>query len=160
MRGPFARLHPLFLAGTWFVVSGDERGLSLEILPWTAAFDPKSPLGLSRRPEGPGCSAAHVLISSVHSRDHLLAIAAEAGWHAQDVETGMFRIVKLWIDEVVLVEVLAAGEAGRYVESFGTAGLPSLDARLRCLETESSEALSRNFSPSVIAEAFASSCGE
>ena len=144
---------PPFPFGSWFVVAGDDRGSSLEILPSTAVFDPQSPLGLRHRDAEPACSGAHVLIDSVHAAEQIFAVAAKQGWLAQEVETGMFRIVKLWIDEFILVEVLPAGESERYVENFGAAGLASLDTKLRQFETDLSDGFARKFTPSVIADA-------
>jgi len=150
---------PPFPFGSWFVVAGDNRGTSLEILPSTAVFDPRSPLGLRHRASEPACSGAHVLIDSVCTAEQIFTLAGKQGWPAQEVETGMFRIVKLWIDEYVLVEVLPAGESERYVENFGASGLASLDTKLRQLETDLSDGLARKFSPSVITDALGAPAG-
>lgn len=144
---------PPFPYGAWFVLAGDQNGSALEILPHTAVFDPESPLGVRYRTRDPEVSNGHVLISSVKTRDELANLAAEAGWRFQDVETGLFRIVKLWIDGVVLVEVFARGEAARYVEAFGSGGRDTIESRLRALEREVGEALSAKVAADVIADA-------
>lgn len=53
----------------------------------------------------------------------------------------------------MLAEFLAQGEAGRYVEAFGAAGLASLDGKLRALEQEVAVALSARLSPKILAAA-------
>jgi hypothetical protein len=68
------------------------------------------------------------------------------------VETGLFRIVKLWIDGNVLVEFLAKGEIDRYVAAFGPSGFNALDGKLRDLEARLAGALSQKFPPEVLAE--------
>lgn len=135
---------PPFPEGAWFVVAGDDRGSLLEILPATAAFDPDAPLGLCWRPATFEPVGTHVLVSAVLGQDEIETIARREGWRAQEVETGLFKIVKLWIDGTVLVEVFPEGEARRYIEAFGIAGLPGLDSRLRDLEAKMTEALGRN----------------
>ncbi len=132
---------PPFPHGAWLVVAGDAQGSFLEILPAGFVFDPNAPLGLSQRPQAFEPAATHVLVSASVTSEEIVAVAAREGWRTQEVETGLFRIVKLWIDRTVLVEFLGRGEAGRYVEAFGASGLPSLDGKLRNLETELAGAL-------------------
>jgi hypothetical protein len=71
-------------------------------------------------------------------------------------ETGLFRIIKVWIDGNVLVELLAKGEADRYVEVFGSRGAAQLDRKLRDLEVKLAGALSQKFPPEVLAGALGS----
>ncbi|UVK38584.1 hypothetical protein LHFGNBLO_005766 [Mesorhizobium sp. AR10] len=144
---------PPFPHGAWLVVAGDDRGSFLEILPASTVFDPDAPLGIRQRPAPHEPVTAHVLVSAAVSSDAIQAAAAREGWRTQEVETGLFRIVKLWIDDNVLVELLAKGEAGRYIEAFGAAGMPSLGGRLRDLETKLAGALAQKLPPQVLAEA-------
>lgn len=144
---------PPFPHGSWFVLAGDQNGSALEILPYTTVFDPQTPLGVRHRKRDPEAGSGHVLISSVKTREELAKLAAEAGWRFQEVETGLFKIVKLWIDDVVLVEVFAQGEAARYVEAFGPEGRSTIDSKLRALEREVGEGLSTKVPPEVLADA-------
>lgn len=144
---------PPFPHGAWLVVAGDDRGSFLEILPATSVFDPHAPLGIRQRPATFEPVTAHVLVSAAVDSEAIQAAAAREGWRTQEVETGLFKIVKLWIDGNVLVEFLAKGEAGRYVEAFGTSGMPSLDRKLRDLEAELAGVLSRQLPSEVLAEA-------
>jgi len=132
---------PPFPRGTWLVVAGDAQGSFLEVLPATSVFDPDAPLGIRQRPAKYEPMSAHVLIS---------AAAAREGWHTEEVETGLFKIIKLWIDGTILVELLAKGEADRYVAAFGSAGTASLDRKLRDLEAKLAGALSQKFPPEVL----------
>lgn len=132
---------PPFPHGASLVVAGDAQGSFLEILPAAFVFDPDVPLGLRQRPANFEPAGTHVLVSASVTAGEIEAAAKREGWRTQEVETGLFRIVKLWIDGTVLVEFLAKGEAGRYVETFGEAGLASLDGKLRDLETKLAGAL-------------------
>jgi hypothetical protein len=149
MRAP----TPPFPHGAWFVLAGDDRGSFLEILPATAVFDPDAPLGLRQRPASFAPGSGHVLVSTVKSSEEIEAIAKREGWRSQEVETGLFKIVKLWIDGTVLVELFAKGEADRYIQAFGAPGIATLDGTLRDLETKLADALGEKLPPHVLAEA-------
>jgi len=144
---------PPFPSGAWLVVAGDVEGSFLEILPATSVFDPDAPLGIRQRPATSEPVSAHVLVSAAVSGEAIKATAKREGWRAEEAETGLFRIVKLWIDGNVLVEFLAKGETERYVAAFGAAGMASLDGRLRDLEAKLAGAFSQKFPPEVLAEA-------
>ncbi|MCA9861849.1 MAG: hypothetical protein KC442_09855 [Thermomicrobiales bacterium] len=144
---------PPFPYGAWLVCAGDAYGSFLEIVPQTTVFDPDAPLGVRQRPARAEVGSAHVLVRSPLSATDIQTVASRAGWRAQEVETGLFRIIKLWIEDVVLVELLAQGDADRYVKTFGTAGMASLDGKLRALESEMAVILSTRLSPEMLAEA-------
>jgi uncharacterized RmlC-like cupin family protein len=153
MRAP----TPPFPFGSWFVLAGDDRGSFLEILPATAVFDPDAPLGLKQRPANFAPGSGHVLISTVKCGEEIETIAKREGWRSQEVETGLFKIVKVWIDGTVLVELFARGEAQRYVETFGGPGMATLESRLRDLETTLASALAAKLSPQILADALGQS---
>jgi hypothetical protein len=144
---------PPFPYGAWLVCAGDEHGTFLEIVPATTVFDPKAPLGVLQGPEVHRPNAAHVLIGSPLDSQSLLKRAADEGWPAQEVETGLFKIVKVWVEGHLLVEFLADGEAGRYADAFGHKGMPSLDGKLRAMEQELGAVLATKLSPQMLAEA-------
>jgi hypothetical protein len=144
---------PPFPQASWFVVFGDAHGSLLEVLPATTAFDPDAPLGLRQRPASCDPLTSHVLVRAVVNADAIQAAADREGWRTQQVETGLFKVFKLWIDGNVLVEFLTAGEALRYAAAFGDAGLPSLDGQLRDLECKLAAALSARLLPGVLAGA-------
>lgn len=148
MRAP----SPPFPHGAWFVLAGDDRGSLLEILPATAVFDPDAPLGLRRRPAVFEPVGTHVLVGTIRGAEEIEAIAAREGWRSQQVETGLFRIVKIWIDGTVLVELFAEGEAGRYVDTFGASGMATLQGKLRDLEAKMAAMLAAKTSPEQIRE--------
>jgi hypothetical protein len=149
MRAP----TPPFPHGAWFVLAGDDRGSYLEILPATAVFDPDAPLGLKHRPATFPRGSSHVLISTIKSSGEIEAIAKREGWRSQEVETGLFKIVKVWIDETVLVELFAEGEAQRYIDAFGASGMATLENKMRDLETTLGSALAEKLPPQVLAAA-------
>lgn len=142
-----------FPHGAWFVLAGDDRGSFLEILPATAVFDPDAPLGLKQRPASFAPGSAHVLITTVKNSAEIETIAKREGWRSQEIETGLFKIVKIWIDGTVLVELFAKGEAQRYIDTFGAQGMATLEDKLRELEVKLAGALAQKLPPQVVAEA-------
>jgi hypothetical protein len=144
---------PPFPYGAWLVCTGDAHGTFLEIVPATTRFEPEAPLGVRQGPEVATPGSAHVLVSSPLPADAIKEVASREGWTAQEVETGLFKIVKLWVEDVILVEFLARGEAERYTDTFGTKGMLSLDGRLRELEQSLGPVLAAKLPPQVIAEA-------
>jgi catechol 2,3-dioxygenase-like lactoylglutathione lyase family enzyme len=138
---------PPFPHGAWFLLAGDDRGSFLEILPATTVLDADAPLGLRQRPATYEPVNAHVLIGATVGGDEIAAVAEREGWRVQEVETGLFRVVKLWIDGTVLVELLARGDAARYVETFGEPGMATLDRKLRALEAKMADVLSAQMTP-------------
>src|SRR5688500_1073458 len=145
MRAP----SPPFPHDAWFVLAGDDRGSFLEILPATTVFDPDAPLGLKQRPVDLALGSGHVLISTIKSGEEIETIAKREGWRWQEVETGLFKIVKVWIDGAVLVELFADGEAQRYIDVFGASGMATLESKLRELETTLGNALAAKLPPQV-----------
>lgn len=130
MRAPV----PPFPQGAWFVVAGDDRGSFVEVLPASVVLDADAPFGVRHRYVVADNSSYHLLLGSMIDAGDIEAVGAREGWRAQLVETGLFSVVKLWIDDTVLVEVLPAGERERYVWTFGSLGLSALESELRKLE--------------------------
>lgn len=144
---PVRAPSPPFPHGTWFLLAGDDRGSFLEILPATTVLDPDAPLGLRQRPATFEPMNSHVLIGAAVSGEEIAAIAEREGWRVQEVETGLFKVAKLWIDGTILIELLAGNETARYVETFGEAGMAALDDKLRDLEAKMADVLSARMTP-------------
>lgn len=143
---------PPFPYGSHLVCFGDAAGTFLEVLPATTAFDPEAKLGIRQRPAPSERGTAHVLVSSPLAEVEIERIAAREGWLMQAVETGLFRIVKVWVENSFLVELFAKGEAQRYIDTFGAEGMASLPEKLRELESSMSKAFA-SLPPEMVAEA-------
>ena len=50
------------------------------------------------------------------------------------VDARLFKVIKVWIENAVLIEFLTPEIASSYVATFGPAGMATLDVRLRELE--------------------------
>lgn len=150
---PVRAPSPPFPYGSWFVVMGDDKGSMLEILPSTSVLTPDAPLGVCQRSGGARPGSAHVLVRAAVDAATIAAAAKAEGWPVQEVETGFFRVVKLWIDGVTLIEFLTEDEAVRYAAVFGTPGLAELDGRLRDLEADLAPKLAAKLPPKLLTDA-------
>jgi hypothetical protein len=128
---------PPFPEGSWFVCVGDAQGSYLEVLPTQWVFDPQARGGLVKGEAAPRRTGFHVLLGTPRSRAEVEAIATAAGWRVELVRTPLFSLVKVWVDGAQLLEILPADLAAEYLATFGPAGLPGLDQRLRALESGS-----------------------
>jgi hypothetical protein len=143
---------PPFPTGAWFVVLDDDAGGMLELLPDRTILDPDAPLGIARRAGPPGRSGAHVLVTSPLPMAEILTLAESEGWRASRVESGLFEIVKVWVQDAFLVEFISTDCLDRYVQTFNRAGLPHLDGKLRQLEQDLSQKLASMMPPAKLAE--------
>ena len=125
---------PPFPAGSWFVCAGDARGSYLEVLPLGHVFAPDAPGGLRPDPAASVHSGGHILVSSPLTPGEISAAATAAGWRSDVADTRLFQVIKVWVENTVLVEFLTADTAADYLRTFDKMGLGDLDARLRQLE--------------------------
>lgn len=135
---------PPFPEDSWYVCLGDEQGSQVEIMPWGHTHDPNRPMDLGTNPEMPAHSGVHFLIGSERSPEELQAIAARVGWRAKPVDTGLFKLLKIWVENEFLVEFLPREWAADYRATFGAAGTETLDAKLRRTESMIREALAKH----------------
>jgi hypothetical protein len=125
---------PPFPTGSWFVCFGDKAGSFLELLPWGHVLDPDARTGARPEADPQRLTAAHVLVGTPLSADEVLRMAEHVGWKAEVADTRLFRVVKVWVENAVLLEVLPPEMAESYRRTFDAAGVADLDRRLRRLE--------------------------
>jgi hypothetical protein len=144
---------PPFPYGAWLVILGDAHGSFLEILPATTVLDPDAPLGMVQRPGNRGIGSAHVLVGTPLPAEAIQEVASREGWRAQEVETGLFKIIKLWVEDNVLVELITPDEQERYIAAFGADGMTTIDGKLRDLEASLADALAQKLPAKVLEDA-------
>ena len=126
---------PPFPVETRFVLLGDAAGGMIELLPWGTIHSPVEN-GLPNDHEMRPFSASHVLVSSPHSAETLVSVAQHQQLRATLIDAGLFKFVKVWIEDSFLLELLPAETASAYSDVFSAAGWSTVDERLRQLERQ------------------------
>jgi len=125
---------PPFPKDSWFVCLGDEFGTLIEVMPWGETRDASTPTGVGHDPQMRQSSGSHILIATPRSSEEVLEIGAQLGWRAELASAGLFRFVKVWVENSFLVELLPPEFRDEYVNAFGRAGIHKLEWQLRDIE--------------------------
>lgn len=125
---------PPFPGDSWFVLSGDDAGSFVEILPWGAVLAPHARFGVGEDQAMRPHAGSHVLLSTPRGEEEVSALAENAGWLVQSVDARLFKVLKVWIDNATLVEFLTPAMREAYVETFDRQGIASLNGKLRAVE--------------------------
>lgn len=125
---------PPFPQDSWFVLYGDEAGSFIELLPWGAVLTPETRFGIGQDDAMRPHAGSHVLLSTPRAEGEIRALAAHQRWKVELVDARLFKVLKVWIDDAILVELLTPAMVPAYVETFGALGLSALDSKLRDLE--------------------------
>ena len=125
---------PPFPAESWFVCLGDDFGTLIEVMPWGEIRDATKSNGVGHDPEMRRSSGSHILIGTPLSCVRLWGAAAHYGWRTELASAGLFKFVKMWVENSFLVELLPPEHHNEYLRAFGREGIDQLDWKLRELE--------------------------
>jgi hypothetical protein len=125
---------PPFPPNAWFVCHGDDRGCLIEVMPWGEVRDPNAPGGAGHDEHMRARTGWHALLSTSTPLEDIAEIAYQQGWRFDRTDAGLFRFVKVWVEDTTLVEFMSEAQAAEYTASFGGRGLKSLETKLRALE--------------------------
>lgn len=132
------------VAGAWIAVANDNSGLAIEVYPDGMAHHPGTgepdpavvpngpqtlpwedqiyPDGAQLRP-----SAFHLALTTQLSDQAVIELARAAGFRTVPCDRGgVFRLVEVWLDNMVLVEVLNSAETARYRSFMNPAGCAAM----------------------------------
>jgi hypothetical protein len=125
---------PPFPGGAWFVCLGDEHGTLIEVMPWGETRDAAGRNGVGHDAEMRETSGSHILVGTPLSAAEAIDAAARFGWRAEMASAGLFKFVKVWVENSFLVELLPPEYRDEYRAAFGAAGIDQLDGKLRAIE--------------------------
>ena len=60
--------------------------------------------------------------------------ALDAGWEYGHADAGLYKLTKVWVEGMFLVEVMTRSQAAEYQSIFGIEGTETLEAKLNALE--------------------------
>jgi hypothetical protein len=138
---------PPFPKAAWFVCCGDEVGTLVEVMPWGETRDASSPRGVSFDADMRETSGAHVLMSTPHRADHIFTLAEREDWRVENADAGLFKFIKVWVENTFLVELMTPEMTRAYVAAFGAAASHEIDGKLRALEQTIAAAMQRVSEP-------------
>ena len=110
----------------WVVLADDGRGSAIEVYPRGAVLEPgpgdTDVQGHVAEPAA-ALSATHVAVATPLGEADVHAIAAAEGWRSVTHWRGdMFRVIEVWVDNRLLVEVLTAEMQAQYVRALSATG--------------------------------------
>ena len=126
--------------GAWIAVARDNSGTAVEVYPRTMAHHPgKGVADPAHQAGGPQTmpwedqifadgeqirpSAFHFAITTTRNEEEILRAAERAGFRAIGCDRGgVFRVVEVWLEDTILVEVLTPEETKRYRSFMNPAG--------------------------------------
>jgi hypothetical protein len=130
--------------GAWIAVCNDGSGLAIEVYPDTMAHHPgQGEADPEAAPAGPTTmpwedqifpdgtqsrpSAFHLALTSALTEEQVIHLARSAGLRALYCDrAGVFGLVEVWLDNIILIEVLSRKEAERYQAFMNPQGVAAM----------------------------------
>ena len=109
---------------SWVAFAGDERNTGIECYPHDVRITPSKelrPAGFEiprdKQASDDRRSAEHAAIATPLSQKEVCAIGEREGWLARYAQRGAFGVVELWIENVLLFEVLTPELQKQYYDT-------------------------------------------
>ncbi|MFM0001877.1 hypothetical protein PQR57_12680 [Paraburkholderia dipogonis] len=116
--GGFHAPFPSF-PDSWMAIAGDDRGSIIETYPNDRVLSPdgEQVSSVPGSSTAPRYSAFHIAIASKLSPEEVFAIGEREGWRAVRCTRGrnFFDVIELWIENVLLIEVLTEEMQKQYL---------------------------------------------
>jgi len=108
---------PNFPAGSRFVLTGDEHGTMVEVVPHGTEFEPAEEEAAMRvEPHSRSLfNGTHAYISVNKTPEELFAIGAREGWLTRRCDRGPFELVECWVENRLLIELAPPAMRDQYV---------------------------------------------
>ena len=115
MGGQIVPAPPNFRPNSWFVLTGDQHGTLVEVLPLSTEMWPDEvEAGFHQGASAPYV-ATHAYISVNVSAETLLQIGAREGWLTRLCDRGPFDLVEFWIENRQVIEFAPPEMAAKYL---------------------------------------------
>ena len=110
---------PNFLEDSWFVLTGDEHGTLVEVMPDGTELRPDGEeAGFARAPVASPYNACHALISVKADVEQVMELGLRAGWLTRRCRRGPFEVIECWIDNRQMIEIATPAMAQEYLDFF------------------------------------------
>ena len=115
MGGQVVPAPPNFRPDSWFLLTGDQHGTLVEVLPLGTELQPDDgEAGFHQGASAPYVPT-HAYISVLVSAETLLHIGEREGWLTRYCDRGPFDLIELWIENRQLIEFATPEMTAKYV---------------------------------------------
>ena len=115
LGGQVVPAPPNFRPDSWFILSGDQHGTMVEVLPLGTELWPQDDEAGFRAGVTTPYVPAHAYISVAVSAETLQQIGKREGWMVRHCDRGPFDLVELWIENRQLIEFAPPEMSAKYV---------------------------------------------
>jgi hypothetical protein len=99
---------------------GDDHGSGIEVFPLGTELIPgegQSPPLFRHNPAASPFGATHAALSVQRTKEEIFALAGREGWRAVELPRGQFRVIELWIENHVMLELLTEEMTREYLQA-------------------------------------------
>jgi hypothetical protein len=119
MGGQVVPAPPHFPEDSWFLLTGDEYGTLVEVLPDGAEIRPNDEeAGFGVTPGRPPYVATHAYISVPASAERVVEIGEREGWLTRRCDRGPFDLIECWVENRLMIEFAPPEMARKYLDLF------------------------------------------
>lgn len=107
-------------AGSHITIAGDAHGTAIEVYPLGTELLPGSrsePVHAVTNAQHPNFTATHAALSVAHDEERIKSIAAREDWRAVTCDRGGFKVIEVWIENRVMIELLTPEMAKDYLRA-------------------------------------------
>ncbi len=76
-----------------------------------------SPPQFRHNPAASPFGATHAALSIQRTKEEIFALAGREGWRALELSRGQFRVIELWIENQVMLELMTEEMAQEYLQA-------------------------------------------
>ena len=116
--GRLSRFGPY--ENSYIAWAGDEHGTAIEVFPTGTELFPDAGQGqanFKHNPVSSGYVTTHAAVSVNRGVDEILELASREGWRALELSRGSFNVIKFWIENCVMLELMTPPMAEAYLNA-------------------------------------------
>lgn len=106
--------------GSHMAIAGDPHGTAIEVYPLGTELLPggrSEPVHAVTNAQHPNFTATHAAISVALDEERIKNIASREQWRAVTCDRGEFKVIEIWIENRVMIEVLTPDMAKDYLRA-------------------------------------------
>jgi hypothetical protein len=113
---------PMVGQGSWVAFAGDDRGSTVEVYPRDLAFYPGEGPGEQRNEPVSRHGPFHAAVATPLSIQEVEEIGRRYGCRTSLCQRGAFRVIEVWVDNALMLEMLTPEMQQEYLRAATTEG--------------------------------------